>query len=344
MRARLFTIASILCGCAQVLGVDKIDIGDAQGAGGGGASSSAGGGAPMEDCSNGKDDDQNGLTDCKDPACGGFACLALPAMGWSGPLAASFGATADKCPPGFVEDAAGGFGQLTVPAPTCTMCSCGKPVPASCQLERLQFYSLNGCGGNVPQYNVMMANKCEMHGFASYPSVRAKPINVDLQNAKCDPDGGVATLPPASFATAVRLCHASAPASGGCGASESCLPSAGSGWTACISSPGDVPCPSGPYGKRTVISTGVDDTRKCTPCTCAPPVGVSCSGKTMIYVDTGCATLKATLNPDNSCVNAGSQSLIFMPDPPGGSCAVMGGGQATGGATPKGTTTVCCLP
>src|SRR5689334_5880623 len=44
-------------------------------------------GGDGEDCTNGVDDNDDGLIDCADPGCSGYACVSVIPMGWQGYVA-----------------------------------------------------------------------------------------------------------------------------------------------------------------------------------------------------------------------------------------------------------------
>lgn len=91
LRALALICGITLAGCRAIQG-----LGDLSFDGGGGG----GGATGVEDCANGDDDDGDGLTDCADPDCGavGYACVAAPPSGWSGPVAIYEGPFAEAIP------------------------------------------------------------------------------------------------------------------------------------------------------------------------------------------------------------------------------------------------------
>ena len=107
----LAVVAGTVVACSSLPELTFGD-GDAGGSEGGGPEGSAGEGgtdAPIdtagcvksgaEICDDGLDNDCNGLTDCEDPACGGFACVTPAPDTWQ--LVAFVAAAPPACPTGY---------------------------------------------------------------------------------------------------------------------------------------------------------------------------------------------------------------------------------------------------
>jgi hypothetical protein len=75
------------------------------------------------------------------------------------------------------------------------------------------------------------------------------------------------------------------------------------GFAACITAPGDVACPSGPFILRTVVAD--DDVLVCPACG-ACQVAASCgSAQVIFYSDDGCGQVVATLPANGACTPTG---------------------------------------
>ena len=101
-----------------------------------------------EVCTNGMDDDLNGLADCADPACAAaFACVPVAPAAWNGPVALYDGdpATAPACPPDRPTIAYQGNGDLIAEPATCDACTCTQPT-VTCTPKPISFESDDACG------------------------------------------------------------------------------------------------------------------------------------------------------------------------------------------------------
>jgi hypothetical protein len=132
---------------------------------------------------------------------------------------------------------------------------------------------------------------------------------------------------------------------GGCSPGNVCAPQAPFSGPFCIVKQGDVPCPSGPYTDRRVYFTAVDDTRKCSDCSC----GSDCSYSWKIFddADTSCAqTPLATKTSAGECVTVtpSSGKIRVGAAISGTGTCTPGGGQPTGTTSASGPVTACCAP
>jgi hypothetical protein len=112
---------------------------------------------------------------------------------------------------------------------------------------------------------------------------------------------------------------------------------------------GDHPCP-GSYVDKTLVYTGVSDTRACDACTCGAVANPSCAGQIAVFSNAGCqggplASVVANGSdcdaPGRGAVNNGSYMLMVQGN---GTACSPSGGAPQGEATPTGAITVCCLP
>ena len=96
----------------------------------------------------------------------------------------------------------------------------------------------------------------------------------------CPASGGVATVPPATWATTAVACEGSYPDATGCTGTDSCQPKVGAPFHSgtCIHQIGDMACPAQTvFTERHVFYAGLFDTRGCAACTCGTPSGNACA-------------------------------------------------------------------
>jgi len=228
----------------------------------------------------------------------------------------------------------------------CSDCTCDAPTGASCGLGSVEFYQDTACGELMQTITPLAADQC--YTFSVGADDSSIGLDIPITGAACTAAGGVPTLPPVTWSEQARICSG-AVLGGGCGTGEVCAPRPTDPFEAahCIVRTGNVNCPTGPYSVKTLVYTGIDDTRDCSSCSCEDPTGMSCSGTSEIYPQPGCADTP-TIQPHNgtTCAMHGtSRSLIFhVSSGPGvGQCSPLGG-NATGFAFQTDQVTVCCLP
>jgi hypothetical protein len=112
----------------------------------------------------------------------------------------------------------------------------------------------------------------------------------------------------------------------------------------CITAPGDLQCPAGPYTTRTLVYRSVVDSRACSPCVCGTTA--TCPGRLREYNSALCVTSPGTLAADGTCQASqlGSNwnfGVEYDGDPPQIACAPSNS-QPMGSAGPSDPLTVCC--
>ena len=309
----------------------------------------------IEDCTNGKDDNCNGLIDCADPVCtAGYICTDAPPAGWSGPVSEWDAASGPRpsCTGAFAVTAVDGNGSLSAPGATCS-CTCPSPATGqTCGFASPTIYSDGSC-----------STVCASDGLP-YPG---SPFCVNFSTCGTTgsvnaptfaPSGGSCTpsssksLPATPWGMTGRTCSYSGKVDmpGGCSSSAQCVtrPSSPFGGP-CVYQNGDLACPSG-YPTKHLYYAGVSDNRDCAACNCNSPTGGTCTGTVDLYDTGSCSGTKVTTVTLGAGCQAvsGAMSPGFrawqVPAPFGvmpGSCTPSGGG-AIGSATPTGPTTVCC--
>ncbi len=353
-------IGAILVACASVLGFpDRVLDTEAGAAGDGAAPPTPDGGCvAVEDCTNGLDDDCNGLVDCADPACkAGFECVDTAPPGWNGPVELWEGAGdggAPPCSPGFREPQDLHADVAFDPA-TCSPCTCATPTGVTCNGVWKHSAPITGCaiGCGEPD-DTLLLNACTTVFTNNCPggSTSSTITGVPTGGA-CAPDGGAPTRAPPRFTTAARTCAAQP--GGGCGGGLcAARPAAPSSTKLCIVSTGDVACPPGAYTTKHIYHASVEDTRGCTACTCGAAESTSCGtgGSVTVYKTTAdcmAATNAQSTRPiPQGCTSQSPSTdvvavMTTAPPPTGGSCPP-DGGAPTGDVKPATPTTVCCTP
>jgi hypothetical protein len=134
----------------------------------------------------------------------------------------------------------------------------------------------------------------------------------------------------------------------GCKPGDVCVPNVGPA-RACIEHAGQVACPEMTL-TQIIVAAKFDDTRGCTTCTCnATTSGVTCENAMLtLYTDPACAVPAAVapVPADDKCHVVSNlqsvQSVEYSATPSGVGCAPSST-TPTGGETPIGTQTLCCL-
>jgi hypothetical protein len=311
---------------------------EGQGAGGSaGKETSTGSGPPVEDCTNGRDDDGDDRIDCEDPDCAAFTCVPQAPEGWNGPFV---GATGPGCDGPWDERVALHAGQLQA-APAECACACEAPGGGACGVPSTLVWSADdGCTSAVVMEFTPNGIDCTPVDGEGVGQLRGDPVPVANPGA-CAPRPST-VLPAPNWEKTVGMC---AGAPGACSdPGQACVPRGGA---SCVTRDGDVPCPTGPYAERAVMYGEPIDTRGCTPCTCGPVQGAFCTGRTEVYFGSGsCNGAHQTIPNDGaSCEVARSDvvgSVRFrVTNGPAGACAPSPVTPLNGVALP-GQVTLCC--
>jgi hypothetical protein len=306
-----------------------------------GSSGSPGGeagadGAPplLEDCTNGKDDDGNGLADCADPGCAraGFACAdALPA-GWT------FAAAADACPNGSTKS-----DILVDPSWPPAQCKCSCTPPTCLSDTFVQQLGTTTCDGAINTKSGNAGNcMTDTQGFGNNHVSYTPNAPTD---GSCNPTAAV-TLPSASGQPGAICTVPATKQGGGCSGSQVCTFGGTTPDASCIVATGAQECPSG-FPTKHVAGTQVADNRGCGAC---PGVGASpvnctlgCTGTITWYTTGGCGGGTRAFDVNGVCVYTGSVSTVYQSYKYAAtpSCAP-GTATPTGSASLTDTMTMCC--
>ncbi len=301
--------------------------------------------APTENCSNGVDDNCNGLVDCQDPACGtqGFACAPSTPAGWS---VVDFAANAQPpCSTGYANPAP--FVEGPDAAAGCT-CQCGAPNLDPCAQGTVSLaLGQTGCGcrtisgtsdGHCDSFGAPIPGPCP--GF-TYGTNLTPPLGVQQVACAVTPQ-----LPPLTFAAMGRSCSPDTDGGGGCEAGG-CYPTVAAGsW--CIATAGNVTCPPG-FTRQHVIyaPASVMDTRACNGCACGSNASTCSGARLTVYTDSACTLSPITMTADGICDTfsgdpTGYQYFRYTAMADTAGCSQQGTPTVGGGITATSPMTVCC--
>lgn len=281
------------------------------------------------------------------------ACVPAAPAGWEGPLEIYEGMGGPPPPlppsctgayPTVVYD---GTGSPVAPAAACS-CTCGAPTGTSCDPPVVNYFSDNTCTTTCGTPNQPIPTTCTALGITGCGGTHIRISNPVATGGSCIPDAG-ATVPPAGWSAAVRLCAAATPPGpSGCDAGSVCAPTSGLPFetaTYCVARSGAWPCPAGYPSQRTYYG-GAVDTRACAPCTCGAPTGATCSGDVLSLYGATCSGTGTQVTIPQTCTGLGGSKMMGLSAgvaPTGGACAPSDAG-ATGSFTPTTPTTICCTP
>jgi hypothetical protein len=339
-------------GCAGVIGLGDLErVDDLDGsvppgfdAGDAPVSPDGGDGGPCiptgpEICDDGIDNDCNGREDCADPACTADAahtCIPVVPTGWS-VVAFVPNQRPAACPSGYATPT-----DLSVaPASngTCS-CSCTGSGGQACSASPFNIgvgqgnctgQTENGALANGACTTLTGINGLVQAGSSILASTPAGP-------ATCNPSASntIGANPPRSG----KSCEL--PKTGGGCASGVCAKTPGAPYAACVQRAGAQTCPAG-YPNRTLVGTGISDTRSCTACNC---VKVDCRARVELYNNGACngaADMTAfTTNTCNATANTQFNANAYLATVLDGGCRPAAPVVLDGGVTVTGETTVCC--
>jgi hypothetical protein len=301
-----------------------------------------------ENCTNGVDDNCDGLVDCADPQCqqGGFSCAPAAPPGWT--VVAYDESARPPCPSGW------GSSAPNVEGPdggSACQCACGA-APANPCLPSDLTMSLGQtlCGCPMAQNIALVADgSCDPIGrvigqgcgpWGDGIVTAAAPPMLSCSDSR--------TLPPVTYAAQGETCVPMVGSGGGCDGGGACLPGP-SPATACLQHDGIQPCPAGfPNAHVVYRPADVVDQRHCNDCGCLTAATACTGGTLMLYADPACGQSVGSLPVTGTC-----GSLVGDPTDAGwfvytGATPNVAGctGPATssldGGVAANNPSTVCC--
>jgi hypothetical protein len=294
----------------------------------------------LEDCFNGSDDDCDGDVDCADSDCGPVAqCVPYEPGGLVGVMASGLA----SCPSGYtnVYPIMSGLN-----AAGCTGCSC-RPPAVTCSAAVYSFGTASACGSpttsGTAELTFSSTQTCTVPSWigstqGTIYGVQASAFVLSLGGA-CVPSG-TPTLAPIAWVNTSRFC--ATPLIGGGCPGQLCVPRVTA--SRCTMFDSAHPCPVGAV--TATWYTGANDDRTCGSCTCGAATGASCSGLTLnVGSDYSCSKVTQTVGSGQRRCYTGagvdSPGLVFSGAPTAATCA--GSSTVSGGITPTGMKTVCCM-
>lgn len=297
-----------------------------------------------ENCTNGIDDDCNGLVDCADPACKtqGYACVAPAPNGWD--FVAFEPASRPGCPSSLKEnDVDVDPTDLTSQA-TCT-CTCN-PAGVTCYGGN---YGTKGgpdntCNQAGETFSFPGNSNCNAFGQAFTPPAYLQ-VTPPAPGGSCNADP--TTTVPSTGATQGEYCSGETTFGAGCSGGQVCG-LAPSGTQACVHHGGQTSCPGGGYATANQVGT-IGDNRGCSACTCNGGPSGTCSGSINLYTGAGCTGTELSVAVDGTCdatqappATKYTSSQLDVNDP-GATCAPPAAQPSpTGSVQLNGADTVCC--
>lgn len=299
--------------------------------------------------------------------CGSGACVEVPPVGWTGPVAVYLGSPtgAPSCAGDWSQEKLTANADLVAAPAQCAACACQPPSNPICGDATVTAkWTGTDCNGMTCASKTIPAKPTTCVPYVSETCNSVQLVtNVAVAGTAnpCTPVAATpqATVPPTKWNAKAVACSAPALAPNGCSMGKVCAmtPPQPLSSKLCVYKTGDVACPAGSYAQKTIVYTGpVSDTRACGSCGCGTPV-VDCSGTVTVYThqDNSMAStctdpIVVTIAvPTASCTGAGSANQTYAlkyvptgaPMPP--TCPPQGG-QPSGTAIAADPTTVCCAP
>lgn len=303
-----------------------------------------------EDCTNGVDDDCDGLADCADPECSPqYECVPEVPTGWS-KAALSVGAR-PNCPGGYassrdvVLDPTGG-------AASC-VCSCSSSGAASCVKGNVTFYGPNIFGTDCSTIGSTSTSvgdgACQpnlpfgLFGFGINANANVRVSSVALTPNSCT--GNVQKTVPSAGASEGKRCLVSAVLGGGCSAGQVCARRTGTSFQSCVAKSGANACPV-TWPTKHDTGTSISDTRSCTTCTCGTTA--SCGPATVTFFENNsCGGASVSVTADNACraMSTPGQAVSswrYSAQVQNEGCQKTADAQPSGAIAFNGQETVCC--
>ncbi len=285
--------------------------------------SNADGGHVAENCTDGIDNDGNGLVDCADPGCQpDYTCVAAPA-GWSlGTFLAAVPEHAPSCPAGYAPSPF--LVQGSASTVTCS-CNCGSP----CGEVVCDPRSNDAPPGPVPIASAGPDGGCAAADAGSLTSSGCVPFELAAGQSigfAAAPfwESGALSVSNVTVARANALLCTVLAKGGGCGAGQACVPRPSADWNLCAFQStrldgrplsANLVCPQGwappveSDGGTSVavgVATSWDNSTVCTPCDCETDPQASCADATLtLYSDSACQSAVTAVGP-GTCASVGS--------------------------------------
>lgn len=308
-------------------------------------SSTSSSSTPPASSGSGEDDGSGTTGNSEDSGCGDAGagvCVAVAPSGWQGPVQLQVGSSGASCGAPFDQIVEAVYEDLQASPADCG-CSCGD-LSVDCGLPQVTQGNPAACTGS-PAESIAGPDQCVM---IEQVAGCGRGVLAPPTDPQCSPLPSV-EVPDVQWGFEGRLCTGSMLSDDGCRTDEVCWPAPETD-SACIFREGDHACPPSHPAKRSLF-TGVDDTRGCTGCDCAPPQSdeVTCEITLNIYGDGSCSDETTSIvvrSGDGPSADGFSTSdpmsvRWLEPAVEGPSCAASPV-SSVGEAAPTGAVTVCC--
>jgi hypothetical protein len=298
------------------------------------------------DCTDGIDNNCDGLTDCADPACSPYVkCVPPPPDAtWS---IATFDSTGrDACPAGF--SASTDVDVNPTGSGSCS-CSCTNTCSPDITFTTYQSPDLHCLTSPSATYTATTPNVCLLPSPAL-----SGGFNTLAVIAAGNPCGAsVAALPAPTYGSG-RLCDRTATAAGGCTDGDVCVAkTSDAAFSQCIVASGTPSCPATNYTKKFTTGTSVSDQRACSSCTCSASGGAC---ETSLTVTDSLTCFVGVTGPEEpadrdtivepvcgSTTVSSIKGLIYTtPTLTGGTCGITTNTTLSGAVSINSEQTVCC--
>jgi hypothetical protein len=333
-----------------------------------------------ENCTNGIDDNCNGLVDCADPECApqGYGCVPEWPSGWTAPVAL-YDLNSEpngpapnplKCSGLFPADVQDANYFPVAPGSSCS-CNCGS-ASASCTGPTIAVNSSASCTSSInpPGLTTVPLGSCT--DIPTQGGINAVFINNGELGTATNATCGSTPTPnitkwSGEWAGTARMCGVSTgrppyqpAAAGGCGTKQTCaeLPlSTFDSGKVCIMLQGQSPCPAGYAASHTYYTSALDQRSCGGTCSCDVSGTVTCNPAIEVFNKSACSASNASepLTSSSSCYApsppmnwGGGISVIATAGYSGGSCSLSAsntyGIQGSVVDDTSTAITVCCQP
>lgn len=170
--------------------------------------------------------------------------------------------------------------------------------------------------------------------------------NADGFRAAAVPSGScpveaTSAIPPVGASTIAVGCSPP-PGTGSCSSGGRCMPPLPSGARLCVR-PNDAAaaCPTD-FSQEVALSAGVEDTRACTPCTCAA-AGATCAYSYKLFDDRECVGFGSEFS-DTACHAPFSIDAVKLISASATGTCTPSGGTPAGAVTAQPASKICCRP
>jgi len=260
-------------------------------------------------------------------------CVPSPPQGWSGPMVLGEGETAPTCAAPYTAVLFEAAQNISGDDAACT-CECGDP---TIDCDALQFEYGNACAGPFDFENFADPETCH---DTSPTGPSSTPFFFPISGTEACPGNPTIEVPEASL-TELVLCGAPLQQNT-CSAEELCAGTVPEGFSTglCVAQAGEHECPEGYPEPRTAFSD-VEDTRRCSACTCSPGGAFTCASELEVFDQAGCmGTADAEVTGMDQCFDSPTSFRYTEPTVTG--VCTPSATEPTGTISGADPLTICC--